>query len=58
MSQDYTVRDASKALAVQSADESVPGMLALVVVRQNLNDAAFADLSVPAAINHVLEFGL
>lgn len=32
-------------------------MLTLTVVRQHLDDAAFADLAVPAAFDHVLEFG-
>ena len=37
--------------------QSVMGMLALAVIRQHLDHAAFADLPVPAALDHVLELG-
>jgi hypothetical protein len=37
--------------------QSMARMFALTVVCQHLDDAAFADLSVPAAFDHVLEFG-
>lgn len=49
---------AKRHLTIRSVGQSMLGMFALAVIRQNLDDPALADFPVPAPFNHVLELGL